>query len=289
MSIKRNILVRLASKIFGKQSVYKIHNNLLDKKFENFFYQIPSDARTNNEVLEALNSGGIAHTNLWKLSFTNEELAALYNEYNTWADKLDGFSNIKKFYEHKMNAERRTVLDQKSWLYKIASDEKIVKIAQAYFGNQGCSLFYADYWHTVPTDQERIASQVWHRDSEDSRLLKVFIYLNDVDENNGCLEFVSKTSNGLEYSNLEPRFRITKSVRATQATNEFITKNKQLLVKGIVKKNDVIFCDTTGFHRGGFIKEGNRKLINLIYVSNNCPHVYYLVKNKSKKMETINF
>jgi ectoine hydroxylase-related dioxygenase (phytanoyl-CoA dioxygenase family) len=202
---------------------------------------------------------------------------------------LDGFSDNKKFYEHKMNAERKTVIDQNSWLYKIATNEKFVKIARSYFGSQGCSLFYADYWHTVPTDSDRIASQVWHRDSEDSRLLKVFIYLNDIKEDNGCFEFLKKTSKGLKYGDLEPHFKVSQSVRATKDTNKFISENEQLVFKGIANKFDVIFCDTTGFHRGGFVKIGNRKLVNLIYVSNNCPHIYYLLKNKTNKMEKFTF
>ena len=49
-------------------------------------------------------------------------------------------------------------------------------------------LFYADYWLVTPWHGERRGSQVWHRDPErDPR--KVFLYLTDVTEDAGPLEF----------------------------------------------------------------------------------------------------
>ena len=49
-------------------------------------------------------------------------------------------------------------------------------------------LFYADYWLVTPWHGDRRGSQVWHRDPErDPR--KVFLYLTDVTEDAGPLEF----------------------------------------------------------------------------------------------------
>jgi hypothetical protein len=44
-----------------------------------------------------------------------------------------------------------------------------------------------------PTDEEAKESQLWHRDAEDRRLIKVFIYLNDVGSQNGPFCYIPKT------------------------------------------------------------------------------------------------
>ena len=42
----------------------------------------------------------------------------------------------------------------------------------------------------MPEGSEAVSSQRWHRDPEDRKLCKVFIYLNDVDENAGHFTYV---------------------------------------------------------------------------------------------------
>ena len=46
----------------------------------------------------------------------------------------------------------------------------------------------------------RVSSQRWHRDYNDERLVKVFIYLTDVDEDTGPLEYVPGSTLGGEYA-----------------------------------------------------------------------------------------
>ena len=47
-----------------------------------------------------------------------------------------------------------------------------------------------------PPTSDRIHSQRWHRDFDDSHLLKVFLYLVDVDEQTGPFEFVAGSARG---------------------------------------------------------------------------------------------
>src|SRR5690606_34863119 len=50
----------------------------------------------------------------------------------------------------------------------------------------------ASIWHNrvVPAENARLYSQQWHRDYNDQLIMKMFIYLNDVDEGTGPFEYL---------------------------------------------------------------------------------------------------
>ena len=66
------------------------------------------------------------------------------------------------------------------------SSHRLLDIANAYL-EMWSKLEYVDVWYSVPqrATGERISSQRWHRDYNDKHLLKVFLYLVDVDEDMG--------------------------------------------------------------------------------------------------------
>ena len=63
-------------------------------------------------------------------------------------------------------------------------------------------LEYVDVWYSVPQPAaaERISSQRWHRDYNDKHLLKVFLYLVDVDEEMGPFQYVAGSQPGGPYA-----------------------------------------------------------------------------------------
>jgi hypothetical protein len=64
-----------------------------------------------------------------------------------------------------------------------------------------------NYWNTNPLktpDRMRVASQNWHRDPEDRKLVKVFIYYTAVDENAGPFEYILESRPGQRHEKLWP-------------------------------------------------------------------------------------
>jgi hypothetical protein len=60
-------------------------------------------------------------------------------------------------------------------------------------------LDYVTVTHSVPVDGELAYSQLWHRDHDDVRVLKMFVYLTDVaDENDGPFSFIPGSHSDLE-------------------------------------------------------------------------------------------
>ena len=76
--------------------------------------------------------------------------------------------------------------------FRAVSSHRLLDIGNAYL-EMWSKLEYVDVWYSVPQPAagERISSQRWHRDYNDKHLLKVFLYLVDVDEDMGPFQYVA--------------------------------------------------------------------------------------------------
>ena len=150
-------------------------------------------------------------------------------------------------------------------LLRLGLHERILNPINAYLGLHA-RLYYVDAWYTAPAGQQVSAkySQVWHRDPEDKKLVKVFLYTSDVDETAGPLQYVpgSKLSGG-PYS----RF----SHRRTQLYPDLTTFHDHVpaseVITCTVPAGTFVFCDTSGFHRGGLATATPRSLATWMYVT----------------------
>ncbi len=85
--------------------------------------------------------------------------------------------------------------------FRAVSSHRLLDIANAYL-EMWSKLEYVDVWYSVPQPAaaERISSQRWHRDYNDKHLLKVFLYLVDVDEDMGPFQYVAGSQPGGPYA-----------------------------------------------------------------------------------------
>jgi hypothetical protein len=102
-----------------------------------------------------------------------------------------------------------------------------------------------------------ISSQRWHRDPEDKKICKVFIYLNDVDEEAGPFIYAKKTHADGKWGGLFPqkppqgRIDINESV-----LKRVLPEENFQAVTGRV--GSVVFADPAGIHRGGHARSKQR-------------------------------
>jgi hypothetical protein len=149
------------------------------------------------------------------------------------------------------------------WL-RLGISDHMLDVVNSYFGLWS-KLTYVDLWYTPPAEPgvERVSSQRWHRDYNDARLVKVFIYLRDVNEDTGPLEFVlGSTPNG-EYGQVWPWRPVSNDLYPPQ--DEFdqrIPKSAHVTLTG--PEGSMIFCNTSGFHRGGYAT-GDRPRVMAVY------------------------
>lgn len=147
-------------------------------------------------------------------------------------------------------------------------------------------LNYIHLTETVPVgDSTASFSQRWHRDPEEKRMVKFFLYLNDVDEEAGPFTYVKGSQFGSPmYGSLfkqklplgiyPPDGAVEKSVNATD------------IVVATGKAGTVIFCDTAGLHRGGHAKSKSRFMFTAFYPSDKWTEkTHYKVADTLKKTE----
>jgi hypothetical protein len=75
-------------------------------------------------------------------------------------------------------------LEPQSIYARFALQQPILQIANAYFGMY-TRLRYYNVWHTFASVAEARESQLWHHDREDRFILKVFVYLSDINASAG--------------------------------------------------------------------------------------------------------
>jgi Phytanoyl-CoA dioxygenase (PhyH) len=138
---------------------------------------------------------------------------------------------------------------------RYAAGNSLLGIVNAYRGAQV---------KLVDDESERVASQEWHRDPEDQHVVKVFLYFSDVDEDAGPFEYIPQSADGFKYGHLWPwdegeRYPPTEELEAA------IPDADRILATG--PAGTLVFCDTSGFHRGGYARTKPRILSYHTYVN----------------------
>jgi len=149
------------------------------------------------------------------------------------------------------------------WL-RLGTNPRLLDLANAYL-QMWSKLEYVDVWYTPAAgSDERRASQRWHRDFNDRHLLKAFLYLVDVDEEAGPFEYVPRSAPGGELDRLWPWRPLGENY---PPEDEFADHVDGRSVTFTAPKGTIIFCNTSGFHRGGFATGKPRVLATLTWDS----------------------
>jgi len=151
------------------------------------------------------------------------------------------------------------------WL-QLGASERMLGIVNTYLG-MWTKLSYADQWYSPPrgSEADRLGSMRWHRDYNDQHLLKVFVYLVDVDEGTGPFEYVPGSARGGPYANIWPW---QPAGDTYPPGDEFDQRVPSSIVRTFTAPaGTMIFCNTSGFHRGGFATEKPRSVFVYNYVS----------------------
>lgn len=153
------------------------------------------------------------------------------------------------------------------WL-RLGTAPRLLDIVNAYLGLWS-KLSYVDQWYTLPNPEAaaRVASQRWHRDYNDKHLLKVFLYMTDVDAGAGPFEYVPGSMiGGGRFADVFPWQVFGEDLYPPEGDlQREIPPDASRLLTG--SAGTLILCDTTGFHRGGFATERPRVMGVWNYVS----------------------
>jgi hypothetical protein len=270
--------VALALERRGIVATYELHDRVLSNRLSRrrFAKRPPELDELQQDILQRLRKDGYAvvpfaelvpDTSVWAELELEAARFAEETESGLAAENEGGESELrrregKEFLVRKYAYGVELSLDD-PWL-RLGYNRRLLDIANSYDGMRS-KLEYVDLWYTPPVEgDQRKSSQRWHRDFNDRHLLKAFLYLVDVDEETGPFEYVPGSAPGGDLDDLWPWRPLGDNY---PPADELAQKTAERAVSFTAPKGTIIFCNTSGFHRGGFAKSKPRVLATFTYSS----------------------
>ena len=214
-------------------------------------------------VIRDMRRDGIACTSLEEMFGEREQLATL-ERFAAQAKLTTGRPNRKKRFLFDYWPQSGP-LDTSNPFLSLSLGNEALQLANAYLELR-TKLNYFHLADTLPEDStEAIDSQRWHRDPEEQRLCKMFVYLTDVDETAGPFTYVRGSTRGGIYGSLFPQQRPLGAYPDNAEVERAIDPSDIVTMTG--KAGTVIFCDTSGLHKGGHATGKVRTMFTAFYTS----------------------
>ena len=260
----------------GIRATYLLHDHVLSNRKSRALFESdrPGLDSVQKRILTDVEASGFAVVPFGELFAEKAhwcELETMRDRFvaDTEADLAKGGEHVrvragKEFVVRLHSYEVRLGLDD-PW-FRTAASHRLLDIANAYL-EMWSKLEYVDVWYSVPqpADAERISSQRWHRDYNDQHLLKVFLYLVDVDDAMGPFQYVPGSQPGGPYADVWPWEPLGQNYPTEQELEALIPSSS---VRAFTAPaGTLIFCNTAGFHRGGFSTTSPRVLATATYSS----------------------
>ena len=235
----------------------------LKKKFQKTI----ATSNTTSKVISDLNKDGIAFTNLKELFPETDWLERLQSW--TMANEANLSPKGKKKFLLTYFGKDESILDinLNNPFMHLYLDDKILEIVCGYLGYLP-QLNYLTIEKTIPTNEATpVFSQNWHRDPEEKKTIKVFIYVSNVLQVNGPFIYAKKSQPSSKHSTSRAFPQKLPYGSYPNESDVLSAINPEDVVIAEGKAGTVIFCDTAGLHRGGLAKSGERIMSTAFYPS----------------------
>tara|TARA_B100001939_G_scaffold128833_1_gene111725 strand:+ start:1816 stop:2757 length:942 start_codon:yes stop_codon:yes gene_type:complete len=224
------------------------------------------DLRLNDLELDKIASD--ISLNNSKLSFKGKK------KISEFISSINNYDNIFDIQEKSKNSNLSHValeidINKTNNIKKIATSDFFVDIAQKYIGNNNISVSSLCYIsNPVKTSdfEKKENAQFFHYDNDFEKFFKVFIYLNDVDEDSGPHSFVQFSHKKKNYKHLYCKRIDDQEIKEIYGHENIITFDRP--------KGSLIFEDTFGLHKGTVPTNKSRIVLILIYGKNKGIGIY---------------
>jgi hypothetical protein len=265
---------------------YRIRNNdFFYRNILNYRFRIKNFEIKNNydldQIVDSLRKDGIVVSSLNKIFGTKLGMELL-DSSERWIklnEKNLKPNSVKKYLYSYL--EQNIEIDLSNPIVQFYISPQLSYIATKYLG-YAPQLNEITIEKTVPVgDSNPIQSQNWHRDPQEKRTLKIFLYLNNVTMDSGPFIYIkqsSPTSKG-KYSKIAPQI-LPKGSYPDPTLIENTVEKKDIF-EAIGSKGTVIICDTAGIHKGGLARSNERIMSTGFYPSK------FFTKGRNYKLESL--
>ena len=262
--ISASASIRTAQTYFKIRSWWPVWFYAVNRKNRRVFAMYPTAiSEVQKRIVSDLERNGIAVAHVDEL-FPSSDMLARVRAYVDERIVVAETKTHKSFLKNLWDAV--PVIDFKNPFVAMALSDAVLGTVNEYM--QMCSYFFyltLNVTTPVPEGAEAVQSQRWHGDPEDKKMCKVFMYLTDVDENSGPFTYVRGTQYGGRWRHLFREQPPRGFLPPNRPIDELVSASDMVLFTG--KAGTIIFCDTSGYHRGGYAKKNERVMLTMGYCS----------------------
>jgi hypothetical protein len=242
-----------------------------------FVRRVNTLSENEHTLLDELNRSGVVVTSIEKLiddgqefcdldSAASELIKSKKDELAVLRARADDKSAIgnKTFNLEMLGGELKFNLED--IFGRFALNEALLRIADAYFG-LCVNLRYYNVWQTFASKGSSRESQLWHFDREDNYILKVFLYLDDVEEGAGPFTYAPGTHKKGKYRKIKPEYFVEGGVSRSTDDQMKAVYPEDKWVRATGKKGTIVFADTRGYHKGGEARTKDRLMFTCMFTS----------------------
>lgn len=153
---------------------------------------------------------------------------------------------------------------------RVSLHPTVLAIANQYLRSY-CWLMRYNVWLNLPSGAAPATSQLWHRDGDSvdryevNSIVKMFIAVSELTVDNGAFSYIPGTQVGGWRADLKPPFILENGTRRSpdEQMRSVVPESEWLTPTG--GPGTVILTDTSGFHKGGYLRQGRRILYKTLY------------------------
>ncbi len=263
----RDLPARMALKLFNRPRVRVMLGRRYDKALRIHQPALPRLSEIDAKIIAGLERDGIYITTVEALGLADaqqviEEARALGEAFAQEA--RDRVANGEVF----VIVPPEQIIDHPS-IYLFALQDRLLDVAESYIGlppaYDGVTINY-----TV-ADGREVSTRKWHRDWEDRRMLKMAIYLHDVDEGCGPLQVIRR-HDMLQNDDIGFTYELADDASLKARLGSSYTND---VVSCCGPAGTVIFTDTARFfHRGKPATERDRMALFYSYFAHRPRHPF---------------
>jgi hypothetical protein len=224
-----------------------------EKAKREYARQLPAIVAHDQAIVDGLKEHGVVVTSLDTLGIPGT---------GDLIDKADALERQRPPLRHSFQAGSDAIMAHPQ-IYQWGLHDRLLDIAENYLGvpvgYDGINVFF------TKADGRETGVRCWHRDSEDRRMLKIAVYLHDVDEGNGPFQVLQRGIPGYDHPGgaLSP---VLTQRDLEEALPDFDMARDVVTCLG--RRGTVVFSDTASFyHRGMPAITRDRYAIFFNYIS----------------------
>ncbi|MBH8571938.1 phytanoyl-CoA dioxygenase family protein [Nostocaceae cyanobacterium CENA369] len=211
-------------------------------------------------ILDSLKSKSIYITNLAELGFTST------SELLDAAHSLLPSMGKANYDDSGENPPEICIVTDLPEFYNWGKEQRLFNIIENYIGLP--VAYHGVHLRKDFANKNQFATLLWHRDIEDRRVIKIMVYLNDVEEKHGPFEYVPShltSKYTLNYYRIKNKIKNSGGIN-DETLNQIVPKSAWKSCPG--KAGTVIIADTRRLLHHGTLRTQERSTLFFAYTAN---------------------